>query len=257
MFVSAGCPASHHLSCSDACRSAGGGRACGTGGAVVADEPKTIDPATLVPAPLAVTATVQFTNASLGDVLEWLRTEQKLTVLLETSALAESEISLVEPVSDRLHEAPLYLLLNRLRILGLAWYFEDNILHITSAAVADARRKTLPYNVGDLLDGGYELNDLADVITGTVAPESWEDVGGDGAVKFLGDVMFIRQTDPVQRQVQGLLAALRKHARQTFILDPPQHLALRHETGTADQCRFPRHTAPNSGDGDWEAIAGG
>ncbi len=194
---------------------------------VVADEPKTIDPATLVPAPLAVTATVQFTNASLRDVLEWLRTEQKLTVLLETSALAASEISLVEPVSDRLHEAPLYLLLNRLRVLGLAWYFEDNILHITSATVADARRRTLPYNVGDLLDGGYELDDLADVITGTVAPESWEDVGGDGAVKFLGDVMFIRQTDPVQRQVQGLLAALRQHARQTFILDPPQHLALR------------------------------
>jgi hypothetical protein len=195
--------------------------------AVIADEPKTIDPATLVPAPLAVTATVQFTNASLRDVLEWLRTEQKLTVLLETNALAESEISLVEPVSERLEAAPLYLLLNRLRVLGLAWYFEDNILHITSATVADARRKTVPYNVGDLLDNGYELDDLAAVITGTVAPESWEDEGGDGAVKFLGDVMFIRQTEPVQRQVQGLLAALRQHGRQTFILDPPQHLALR------------------------------
>jgi hypothetical protein len=194
---------------------------------VIADEPKTIDPATLVPAPLAVTATVEFTNASLRDVLDWLRIEQKLTVLLETSALKESEISLVEPVSDRLDQTPIYLLLNRLRLLGLAWYFEDNILHITSVAVADARRKTLPYNVGDLLDSGYELADLAEAITSTIAPESWEDAGGDGAVSFLGDVVFIRQTDPVQRQVQGLLAALCQHARQTFVLDPPQHLALR------------------------------
>jgi hypothetical protein len=159
--------------------------------------------------------------------LDWLRTEQQLTVLLETGALKEANISLVEPISDQLQDAPLYLLLNRLRVLGLAWYFEGNILHITSVAVADARRKTVPYNVGDLLDSGYELSELAEAIMRTIAPASWEDAGGDGAVSFLGDVMFIRQTDPVQRQVQGLLAALRKHARQTFILDPPQHVALR------------------------------
>ncbi|MCU0962980.1 MAG: hypothetical protein MUF48_23040 [Pirellulaceae bacterium] len=194
---------------------------------VIADEPKTIDPATLVPPPLAANASVTFANASLRDVLDWLRTEQQLTVLLETGALKEANISLVEPISDQLQDAPLYLLLNRLRVLGLAWYFEGNILHITSVAVADARRKTVPYNVGDLLDSGYELSELAEAIMRTIAPASWEDAGGDGAVSFLGDVMFIRQTDPVQRQVQGLLAALRKHARQTFILDPPQHVALR------------------------------
>jgi hypothetical protein len=46
-------------------------------------------------------------------------------------------------------------------------------------------------------------------------------------LSFLGDVMFVRQTDELQRQIQGLLAALRQHGRQTYLADPPQHLALR------------------------------
>ncbi|MBM4093310.1 MAG: hypothetical protein FJ276_28445 [Planctomycetes bacterium] len=46
-------------------------------------------------------------------------------------------------------------------------------------------------------------------------------------MRLLGDVLFVRQTDDVQREIQGLFAALRKHARQTFIYDPPQHSALR------------------------------
>jgi hypothetical protein len=159
--------------------------------------------------------------------MDWLRDEQKLVVLLNNSTLSEIGVLPSEPISDRLDEDPVYLLLNRLHSLNLAWYFEDGIVHITSAEDAESRLTTLSYNVGDLLDSDYEQDRLAQVIESAVAPESWENVGGTGALTFLGDVMFIRQTDKIQREIQGLLSALRRHARQTFVLDPTQHLAMR------------------------------
>lgn len=194
---------------------------------IIADEPKTIDPATLVPEKLAAPATVDFTTGSLREVVEWLRSRQKIVVLLDEGALADASVAPSEPVSDRLDDAPVYLLLNRLQSLGLAWYVEDEILHITSKEVAEDRQATLPYNIGDLLDGGYEAGALVEVIQGVIEPDTWADMGGSGTVSVLGDVLFVRQTDRLQREVQGLLAALRKHGRRTFAPDPREHLALR------------------------------
>lgn len=193
----------------------------------IADEPRFIDPATVMPAKLAAAATVDLSDSSLREVIEWLRSDQKLVVLTETNALAEAGVQPGEPISDRLDDAPIYLLLNRLRAGGLAWYFEDDILHITSIEAAEAQMTTVPYNLGDLLDAGYDTDDLGMVIENAIEPDSWETVGGAGVLSFLGDVMFLRHTGDAHRQVQGFLAALRKHGRQTFVLDPPQHLILR------------------------------
>jgi hypothetical protein len=194
---------------------------------VIADEPKTIDPATLVPEKLAARATVDFRAGSLREVVEWLRSQQKIVVLVEESALADAGVSPSEPVSDRLDNAPVYLLLNRLRSLGLAWYVEDDILHITSKDAAEDRRVTLPYNVGDLLDADYDGECLVTLIESVVDAETWSSIGGEGTLSMLGDVLFVHQTDALQREVQGLLVAIRKHGRRTFAPDPAEHLALR------------------------------
>jgi len=193
----------------------------------IAEEPKTIDPAKLMPAELSAKATVDLSDSSLGEVVDWLRDEQKLVVLLNNSTLSEIGVLPSEPISDRLADEPVYLLLNRLQALNLAWYFDDGIVHITSAEDAENRLTTVSYNVGDLLDAGYGQEELSMVIDCAVAPETWESVGGAGALTSLGDVMFIRQTEKVQREIRGLLTALRRHGRQTFVLDPPQHLAIR------------------------------
>lgn len=193
----------------------------------IADEPKLIDPATVMPEKLAASATVDLSESSLREVIEWLRNEQQLVVLTEANALAEAGVQSGEPISDRLDDAPIYLLLNRLRAVGLAWYYEDDILHITSIEAAEEHLTTLPYNLGDLLDAGYDPDSLITVIEYVIDPDSWETVGGRGAVSILGDVMFLRHTGDVHQKVEALLAAIRKHARQTFVLDPPQHLVLR------------------------------
>jgi hypothetical protein len=193
----------------------------------IRDEPQTVDPASLMPEPLTVRVTADLSNSSLGEVANWLRDELGLAVLLKRNALDEVGVLPSEPVSDRLDDDPVFLLLNRLRSHQIGWYFENDVLYITSQAETEARYFTRPYPISDLLDTGYRTEDLGDVIEATVFPDSWETMGGDGTLSFLGDVMFVRQTDEVQWQVQGLLAALREHARRTFILDSPQHALYR------------------------------
>jgi hypothetical protein len=193
----------------------------------IADEPKCIDPATIVPAKLAAKATCDFSDSSLREVVEWLQEKHGLVVLLDKSGLGEINVSAADRISDHLDDAPIYLLLNRLSLNGMAWYFEDDILHITSRDSAESHANTLTYNVGDLLDAGYKLDRLEELITGTVSPESWQSVGGEGVVSSLGDVLFVRQNQRIHFEVNALLAALRRHARQTFVYDPIQHLALR------------------------------
>ena len=193
----------------------------------IPDEPRTVDPATLVPKQLAVPVTVNFTEASLREIGKWIEEKQKIPVLFDKAALEEEGIPLGEAVTDHLDNAPLYLLLNRLGSLGLAWYMEDNILHITTQVSADERLTTEPYNLADLLDAGYKLDDLSETVRNATAGP-WEELGGaGGGMQWLGDVQFVRQTNQVHREIAGLLAALRKHGRQTFTLDPPQHIALR------------------------------
>ncbi|MEE3371025.1 MAG: hypothetical protein VX346_16945, partial [Planctomycetota bacterium] len=193
----------------------------------IADEPKAIDPSQLFAPQLVVKATQGFSDSSLREVVSWLQEEQGIVVLVDKKALNDIEVSFAEPVSDHLQDAPVYLLLNRLQSLGIGWYYDGEVLYITSVKVAQARTTTVPYNVGDLMDAGYDLDHLISVITSTIDSDSWEDNGGIGALNSLGDVLFVRHAYEQQRGVHALLQALRKHARQTFLNDPPQHRAFR------------------------------
>ena len=193
----------------------------------IQDEPINVDPASLMPDLLAKKATTTFENSSLREVVSWLRDEQKIAVLIDSGTLSRAGISLGEPVSDVLQDAPLYLLLNRLRALGLSWYVDDDILHITTLEAANERMSTKPYNVGDLLDKGYGSEDIVDAVSGSTGG-LWQDLDGEGgATEMLGDVLFVRQTDAQHLEVRGLLTALRKHGRRTLTLDPTIHQSLR------------------------------
>ena len=194
----------------------------------IADEPKTVDPATLMPAPLAAKGQVKFEGESLLEMSKWFATEHDLKVLFDRRALDEVGVPLGEPVYDQLDDEPLYLLLGRLKMLDLAWYYEDGLVRITSQRVAQSRATTVPYNLGDLIDAGYDRDAISEVILNTIDADSWaEHGGGTSEIQWLGDVMFVRQTGESHRRVMGLLTALRGHGKRTFIFDPPQHITLR------------------------------
>ncbi len=202
---------------------------------LISDSPKTVDPATLMPAAIAKPASVKFEDASIREVADWLRSNCSLPVLINERSFVDAGLSLNETINDRLENQPLYLLLNRLRNESLDWYVEDAILHIVAvnpSADKNRRMSTRSTNVGDLIDAGYLWDEITDTIVRTVAPDSWDDVGGEGTVEIFGDVLFVRTSDELHMQVQGLLAALREHGRQTFIADPAQHIAIRERLST-------------------------
>lgn len=193
----------------------------------IPDEPKTVDPAGFLPEKLAAPVTAQFPDSSLAEIVKWLREEQQLAVLLDERALSEAGLLVSEPLVERLDNAPLYLLLNRLRAIGLAWFVEDDVVQITTEKAAEEHMLTRPYNVGDLIDAGFDTDSIMDtILSATEGP--WLDIDGVGGTnEVLGDVMFVRQSDAMHHEVGGLLSALRRHGRRTFTLDPPQHETLR------------------------------
>jgi hypothetical protein len=71
-------------------------------------------------------------------------------------------------------------------------------------------------------DGGVVLLDsrnvppaasaLIQVLERTVAPDSWEPVGGMGTVTYYGEMLVIRQSARVHRETEQVLALLRSTA---------------------------------------------
>lgn len=194
----------------------------------IAIEPRIIDLATLLPAMLAKPVTVEFSDNSIREIAAWIQKEQKIQVLLDLKSLTDDVTVSTEQISERLDNAPLYLLLDRLQTRGLGWFLEGNNLRITTTAVAADKFSTIPYNVGDLFDAGYKSDALIATITGTTSG-AWgvANANSSSGIVVLGDVLFVRQADRIHLEVAGLLAALRKHGRQTLILDCPQNLELR------------------------------
>lgn len=195
----------------------------------IRDEPKTVDPATLVPELVAVRVTVQFDGLPLKSVFTWLQQDQSINLLVDSKALADARILDTEPVHEQLKDSPLYLLLNRLASLGIAWYVRENSLYITSIAEYQKVDRTLSYNFGDLFDAGYPSDQLLRTIIHSCGSRLEGMARGDEFtnVLLLGDVAFIRQTDAMHLETTGLLTALRKHGRRTLTLDSPRHAEIR------------------------------
>ncbi len=194
----------------------------------IADEPTFIDAATLVPLGLAVPVTVDFQDKPLTDVVKWLQDEQKLAVFLDVRALGDAGLAIDKPISERLHNEPLHLLLDRLRKpCGLTWYAENDVARITTIEMADLHFVSLAYNVGDLIEAGCVPEDIETTLR-TCSSGAWEEVDGEGgALVTLGDVAFVYNSDKVHREIAGILAGIRKHGRRTFAPDAAQHEALR------------------------------
>jgi general secretion pathway protein D len=80
---------------------------------------------------------------------------------------------------------------------------------------SDVGTSNLPANVPDKKeevgpDGGYQIADLIETITTTVAPDSWDDVGGPGSVADFKGLVTVSQTQEVHEQIENLLNMLHK-----------------------------------------------
>src|SRR5207247_1221842 len=81
-----------------------------------------------------------------------------------------------------------------------------------SQAGMNARQPGSPQVTTTRLPGQTIEDVLIKVITTSIAPDSWSDVGGKGTIQYfpLGLALVVNQTQDIQEQVADLLAALRR-----------------------------------------------
>lgn len=157
-----------------------------------------------------------FQETPLDEAVAFLTDFHGITILLDRKGLSEAGIENETPITSTQRKKSLASALRQLlRRHEMTAIIHDETLMITTPEVAENRQIVRVYPVGDLLTKGSEASDLetlADTITTTVDQDTWDVVGGPGAIEVFDtcSCLIVRQTDDVHANVATLLAELRE-----------------------------------------------
>ena len=118
--------------------------------------------------------------------------------------------------------------------LELTWIIRNESLEITTPEQAESLLETRIYPVRDLVLLEFQrtvdadFDSLIDMITSTIAADSWDEVGGPGAIEANWNSLslVISQTWSTHRRIEPLLTTLRT-ARDLQGIVPVQTGAIR------------------------------
>ncbi len=172
--------------------------------------------------------TFDYADVSLSSFVSTLREKYGVNVVIDYRALSEKEIGTDSPLSIKLKDVTLRSALElAIRPLGLSWTIYCEAIVISTPAAIQSMQFTKLYDITELAtvsDGQgktwEEPDALADLITSTVAPESWDGAGGRGTIQLVSTgmarLLVVSQDYRIQRQVERLLselhAAVKRHA---------------------------------------------
>jgi hypothetical protein len=194
---------------------------------------------------------IEFFETPLQDVIDFLSHEHKIEIQIDVRALDDVGMGTDQPISKHLERVLLRDALElMLEELDLSWVIRNNVLLITTKEEAGTLLETKIYDVGDLVTcvdqkgqlwEDYET--LSDVITSTVDPVSWEDVGGPGSVAGAtfasAKVLVISQTREGHEEVADLLKQIRAVSKKNGQGEPPRRdRAQLHGPFNAHSCPF-------------------
>ena len=159
----------------------------------------------------------------LTDAIDYLKDFHKIEIQLDKKAMDEAGIGTDTTVTKNLKDIPLRSALRLiLHELGLTYVVENEVLLITTNEAAEARCEPVVYPVADLVEKYRDRNgnitpdfdSLIEMIQSTVAPSSWDEVGGPGSIaKFDTNLsLVLDQTQEVHEEVVDLLEQLRGQA---------------------------------------------
>lgn len=188
----------------------------------IADEPKYVEALDMVPASLQAKVTHNLERVPLQELPTWLQTKTGLSFLIDEVSLDEEGIPLDVPISESLENVPAYQFLDRLQQYGIGWFARDGIVIFYASKSSSRDSLTCHrYPIKDLLERGFQGDELFHAIERTVVPDSWMNVGGLGDMRIYGSVLVVRQSQPTHRKIAALLQALRHPARRTWIDENP------------------------------------
>ena len=148
--------------------------------------------------------TLNFRETSLLDVAEQIEDDYGIQVELDSRALEDAGLHPESPVTRSLAGISLRSALRL--ILGgmdLTYLIKDDVMLITTKDAASENLTIVSYPVvwmnGDFMS-------IIDVIQQTIAPQSWNAVGGSGSIQpyALNNEIIISQTEEVHEEILGL-----------------------------------------------------
>jgi len=117
-----------------------------------AKPPSPPNPRAAVERALDKTLAFDLTEAALDDVVDWLRSELKISIHVDRRSLDDIGIGIETPITFQLSGIPVRNALDLLlEELDLTWLIHDNVLVITSVETAEATLETKTYDVADLV----------------------------------------------------------------------------------------------------------
>ncbi|HVX13426.1 MAG TPA: hypothetical protein VHC22_19740 [Pirellulales bacterium] len=155
-----------------------------------------------------------------------LKQMHRIEIQFDTKALTDAGVGSDTPITIDLESITLRSVLRlMLNDLDLTYVVGDGYLMITSKTEAENMLRVRVYPVRDLVTrnskfrppvvseqaGRDDYSSVIDLITSTVDPTSWDEVGGPGSIKEdrnSGSITF-SQTEEVHEHTRRLLAALR------------------------------------------------
>jgi len=163
-----------------------------------------------VAAALEKSTRLEFVETPLTQVFEFLRDRDKLEIKVDEKSLADVGIALDVPITMTVKDVRLCSALSLLLCpLDLVWQANQTGIQITTAETEGKEAQLVLYPVDDLL-ANSNADALIQVITSTIAPSSWDAVGGAGSIHLgVRGTLDVRQTFRVHRQIAQLLADLR------------------------------------------------
>ena len=189
-----------------------------------------IDPAQFVPEALSRPIDLDVTDVTLAEAMQRISEATGLPVRIDEEELQNEGVNADEVVSDRAENEPAYLLLDRmLENVGgveLAWFVDHGLLYVTTKLVADDKMATVTHNVRDLFERHISGEQLEEIITNMTAGP-WFDLDGvGGTLEFFRDILVVRQSHRMQREVAALLEAIRQPGWERRSGEPASHAEL-------------------------------
>jgi hypothetical protein len=167
--------------------------------------------------------TVEIEDVALTQAMEFVGQAMNIPIVIDTRALEDFGIDPATPINAKFKETPLRFALDRmLNEMELTYTIRDEVLFITTPEVVEAQLLIGLYPVRDLVQGtaaspgdrlgmNADFDSLIRAITSTIDPDSWDEVGGPGAIEPLvrAPTFVVSQTQENHEKIAELLTKLR------------------------------------------------
>ena len=159
----------------------------------------------------------RFSDDILAEAIALLAQQAGIPIEFDWMSVNEGGIDQSTRVTANVPKTSLGAALNLLlRPFELRAIVRDEVLMISTLETAESHLSTSAFVVRDLLESPLTAEDdaaeIIQLITNSIAPDTWDEVGGFGTMAHfpLIDALVVTQTDDVLEEVEALLGKLRQ-----------------------------------------------